>query len=69
MEEERFGFDVNIDINYSQDSNLDENELEKIINEAKPANRSTRLGHCETALLVFFPSITYVVMAYFCVIT
>ena len=46
MEEERFDFDVNIDINYSQESNLDENELEKIINEAKPANRSTRLGHC-----------------------
>ena len=39
MEEERFDFGVNIDIDNSQDSNLDENELNKIIIEAKPAKR------------------------------
>ena len=38
MEEERFDFAVNIDIDNSQESNLDENELDKIIIAAKPAN-------------------------------
>ena len=46
MKEEPFDFGVNIDIGNSQDSNLDENELEKIIIEAKPANikRSASCG-------------------------
>ena len=45
-EEERFDFGVNIDIGNGQDLNLDENELDKIIIEAKPANtkKSTTWG-------------------------
>ena len=38
MEEECFDFGVNIGIDNSRDSNLHENELDKIIIETKPAN-------------------------------
>ena len=46
MEEERFDFVVNIDIDNSQDSNHYEIELGKIKTEAKPANtkRNTSWG-------------------------
>ena len=47
--EERFDFSVNIDFDNNQDSKFDENELDKIIIEAKPAvqkkyKRSTSWG-------------------------
>ena len=37
-------FSVNIDIDNSQDWNLDENELDKIIIEAKPVNTRRNTG-------------------------
>ena len=42
MEEELFDFGVDIGIDNSQDSSLDENELDKIIIEAKLTNTKIR---------------------------